>query len=56
MAKRVGIYIRVLTDGQTIANQRRELEHVHRKRRLGNAAGKRRAKLGGCKGMCRNAR
>ena len=28
MAKRVGIYIRVSTDGQTTANQRRELEAV----------------------------
>jgi DNA invertase Pin-like site-specific DNA recombinase len=28
MAKRVGIYIRVSTDGQTTANQRRELEVV----------------------------
>jgi DNA invertase Pin-like site-specific DNA recombinase len=28
MAKRVGIYIRVSTDGQTTANQRRELEGV----------------------------
>jgi hypothetical protein len=28
MAKRVGVYIRVSTDGQTTANQRRELEAV----------------------------
>ena len=28
MKKRVGIYLRVSTDGQTTANQRRELEAV----------------------------